>query len=106
MNWCEVLTFEGDHFTGWIHDRAVGRDGSADGSVGVGHVNNNHLGLFAHLLSDANEFIRLHGQSAEPDVGWVDSKVLQLREAQKAIYQVSTSFSSFTGPCIEFKPTR
>lgn len=61
MYMCSVLTFEGNDFTGWVHDSTVCRDGPADGSVGVGHVNNNDLGLVAHLLSDANELIRLHG---------------------------------------------
>lgn len=73
------LTFEGDDFAGGVHDGAVRRDGPADGVVGVGHVDDDHLGLLAHLLPYADELVGLHGQSAESDVGWVDSQVLELR---------------------------
>lgn len=55
------LTFKCNHFAGWIHDGAVGRDGPADGRIGVCHVDDHHLSLLAHLLADADELVRLHG---------------------------------------------
>lgn len=76
---CELdLTFEGNDFAGGVHDGAVCRDGPADGIVGVGHVNDDHLRLLAHLLPYADELVGLHGQGAEPNVGRVDSQVLEL----------------------------
>lgn len=76
---CELdLTFEGDYFAGWIHDGAVCGDRPADGIVGVGHVDDDHLRLLAHLLSYTDELVGLHGQGAESNVGWVDSQVLEL----------------------------
>lgn len=71
-------TFQSDDFAGRIHDGTVGRDGPPDRVGGVGHVHNHHLVLLAHLLSDADELVRLHGEVAEPDVGWVHAHVLQL----------------------------
>lgn len=73
------LTFQGNDFAGWVHDGAVCRDGPADGIVGVGHVDDDHLGLLAHLLPHTDELVGLHGQRAESDVGWIDSQVLELR---------------------------
>ena len=55
------LTFECDNFAGGVHDGAVGRDGAADGIVGVGHVDDDNLGLLTHFLPDAYELVRLHG---------------------------------------------
>lgn len=76
---CELdLTFQSDDFAGGVHDGAVCRDGPPDGIVGVGHVDNDHLRLLAHLLSYADELVGLHGQGAKPNVGWVDSQVLEL----------------------------
>lgn len=72
-------TFEGDDFAGRVHDGAVGRDGSADGRVGVTHVNDDHLSLLANFLPHADELVRLHGERAEADVGRVDAQVLELR---------------------------
>lgn len=80
---CGLLTFQGDDLAGWVHDGAVCRDGPADGVVGVGHVNDDHLGLLAHLLPHADELVRLHGQRAESDVGRVDSQVLELKYERK-----------------------
>lgn len=65
-------TFKCDDFAGWIHDGAVRWDGPADGCIGVGHIDDHHLSLLAHLLSDTDEFIRLHGEGAEAYVGRVD----------------------------------
>lgn len=72
-------TFQGDDLAGGVHDGAVGGDGPADGVVGVGHVDDDHLGLLAHFLPHADELVGLHGQGAEPDVGRVDAQVLELR---------------------------
>lgn len=72
------FTFQGDDLASRVHDRTVSRDGPPDGVGGVGHVHDHHLVLLAHLLSDADELVRLHGQIAEPDVGRVHTQVLQL----------------------------
>lgn len=55
------LTFQGYDLAGGIHDGAVGRDGPADGCVGVCQVDDHHLSLLAHLLTDADELVWLHG---------------------------------------------
>ena len=73
-----TLTFQGDDFAGGVHDGTVGRDRPPDWVGGVGHVHNHHLVLLAHLLPDADELVRLHGQIAEPNVGRVHPHVLQL----------------------------
>lgn len=72
------VTFQGDDFTSGIHDSTVGRDWPPDWGGGVRHVHDHHLVLFSHLLSDADELVRLHGEIAEPNVGWVHAHVLQL----------------------------
>lgn len=72
-------TFEGDDLAGRVHDGTVSRDGTSAGVIGVGHVYDHHLVLLAHLLPDADELVRLHGQVAEPDVGRIHPQVLQLK---------------------------
>lgn len=73
------LTFKCDDFGSGVHDGAVCRDRPADGRVGVGHVYDHHLVLLAHLLPDADELVRLHGQVAETNVSRVHPQVLQLK---------------------------
>lgn len=75
-----TLTFQGNDLAGGVHDGTVSRDGSPDRVGGVGHVHNDHLVLLAHFFPDADELVRLHGQIAEPNVGWVHAQVLQLKE--------------------------
>lgn len=92
------FTFECNDLAGWIHDGAVSWDGPADGGIGVRHVDDDHLRLLAHLLSDADEFIRLHGQGAEADVGWINPQVLKLRRQtergpDRAFSQIATAGS-------------
>lgn len=86
------LTFKGNNFAGRVHDGAVCRDGPADGIVGVCHINDDNLGLLTHFLPYADELVGLHGQSAESNVGWVDSQVLELR------YKYMICFSSSPWP--------
>lgn len=78
-------TFEGDDFAGGIHDGTVGRNRSPDWVGGIRHVHNHHLVLLAHLLTDADELVRLHRQIAEPNVGWVYAQVLQLKNSFEEI---------------------
>ncbi len=40
-------------------------------------VNDDHLCCFSHLLSDTDEFVRLHRESAESDVGSIDSNTCE-----------------------------
>lgn len=54
---CVTLTFKGNNFAGRVHDGAVCRDRPADGIVGVGHVDDDDLGLLTHFLSDADELV-------------------------------------------------
>lgn len=61
MTPASCLTFQGYDLAGGVHDGAVGRDGPADWRVGVGHVDDHHLSLLTHLLTDADELVRLHG---------------------------------------------
>lgn len=72
------FTFQGDDLASGVHDGTVGRDWSPDWVGGVRHVHDHNLVLLTHLLSDADELVRLHGQIAEPNVGWVHAQVLQL----------------------------
>lgn len=81
-------TFERDDFAGRVHDGAVGRDRPADGVGRVAQVDDDHLVLLAHLLSDADEAIRLHGQAAEADPGGTHSQRLQLRETRTLVNAV------------------
>lgn len=76
----DCLTFECNDLAGWIHDGAVSRDGPTDGCIGVGHVDDHHLSLLAHLLPDTDELIRLHGEGAEAYVGRIDAQVLELNK--------------------------
>lgn len=78
-------TFEGDDFAGGVHDGTVGRNRSPDWVGGIRHVHNHHLVLLAHLLTDADELVRLHRQIAEPNVGWVYAQVLQLKNSFEEI---------------------
>lgn len=71
-------TFKGDDLAGGVHDGTVGRDRSSNRVCGVRQVHDHHLVLIAHLLSDTDELVRLHGQIAEPYVGWVHAQALQL----------------------------
>lgn len=79
-------TFQGDDLAGRVHDGAVGGDRSPDRGGGVRHVHDHHLVLLAHLLSDADELIRLHCQVAEPDVGRVHPQVLQLDKLKEKTF--------------------
>lgn len=55
------LTFQGDDLAGGVHNGTVGGDRPPDWVGGVGHVHDYHLVLLTHLLSDADELVRLHG---------------------------------------------
>ena len=55
------FTFESNDLAGWIHDGTVSRDGPADGGIGVCHVDDDNLSLLAHLFTDTDELIWLHG---------------------------------------------
>lgn len=74
----QAFTFQRDDLAGGVHDGTVGRDRSPDWISGVRHVHDHHLVLLAHLLPDADELVWLHGQIAEPNIGWVHAQVLQL----------------------------
>lgn len=74
----DLLTFEGDNFAGWIHDGWIGTNWSSNRITRIGHVDNNHLCCLTNLLSDANEFVRLHGESAEWYWVKVDSDICEL----------------------------
>ena len=88
-------TFQCDDLAGGVHDRRVGRDGPPDGVGAVVHVDNHHLGRVAHRLPHADVLVRLHGEGAEPNVGRIDSHILELKfERDKCdtlsfVYQMS-----------------
>jgi hypothetical protein len=46
-------------------------------------VNDDHLCRFSHLFSDTDEFVRLHGESAESNVGGIDPNTCELKEIIK-----------------------
>ena len=48
------LTLQCDDLARWVHDGGVGRDRPPDGVGRVRHVDDDHLGRLAHLLSHAN----------------------------------------------------
>ena len=79
---CQInmLTFERNDLAGRIHDGRVSRDRSTDGVGGVVHVNDDHLCRLAHLLTDTDVLIWLHGKGAEPDVGSIDANILELQQ--------------------------
>lgn len=84
--WSDLMgTFQSDDFAGRVHDGAVCRDRPADRVARVAQVHDQHLVLLTHLLSDADEAVRLHGQAAEADAGRTHSQRLQLERdsAQK-----------------------
>lgn len=74
-----VVTFQCNDFACRIHDGRISRDRSAYGVSCVIHINDDHLGCIAHFLSDTNEFVRLHGKGAEPNVCSIDSNILELQ---------------------------
>ena len=74
-----LLGLEGNDFAGWVHDGAVGTDGSPDGVGGVGHVDDDHLGRLPDLLPHTDELVALHREGVEPDVGRVDPDIGQLK---------------------------
>lgn len=76
-------TFQCNDFTRRVHDSTVSWNWSSDWVAGVIHVNDHHLSLFSYFLSDADKFVRLHCQSAEPNVCWVDAQILELEEKKK-----------------------
>ena len=61
-----------------MHDGRVGRDRTTDRIVGIIQVYDHYLMGLAHLLAHTNELVRLHGQSAEANVGHVYANVLEL----------------------------
>ena len=71
-------TFECNDFTGRVHDGWIGWDRSSDGVGCVVEVYNDNLCSLSNLLTYADKLVRLHRQRAEPDVGGIDAKVLQL----------------------------
>lgn len=75
----QLHTFQSYHFTGWVHDGRVCRDLPADGITWVVHVYDNYLSSLSNLLTHTDEFIRLHGKSAEPNVGRIDPNALELK---------------------------
>jgi len=50
-------TFQSDDFGGRVHDGRVGSDGSTNGIVGIGQVDDDNLGRFTHLLPDTDELV-------------------------------------------------
>lgn len=84
-----ICTFQRDDFAGRVHDGAVRCDWPADGVGGVAQVDDDHLILLTHFLSDADETVRLHRQTAEADAGGIHSQRLQLERGEKALRNVS-----------------
>ena len=62
-----------------MHDGRVGGHGPAGGVAGIRHLDDHHLVLLADLLADTDELVRLHGQGVEPNTGWVDPNIGELR---------------------------
>lgn len=52
-----MLTFEGNHFAGRVHDGAVCRYGPADGIVRICHIYYDDLGLLSNFFSHADELV-------------------------------------------------
>lgn len=80
-----VGTFQRDDFARRVHDGAVCRDRPADRVGRIAQVDDDHLVLLAHLLSDADEAVRLHGQAAEADAGRTHSQRLQLEDERSEV---------------------
>lgn len=78
-------TFQCNDLAGRVHDCAVSRNWPANGVAGIIHVNDDHLGLFPYLLPYADEFVRLHSQSAEANVGWINAQVLELEHIKEQV---------------------
>jgi len=71
---------EGDYFGGGVHDCGVGGDGPFDGRLWVVQVDDCNLGVVGLAgLSDADEFVRLHGESFEGNRVGADAHVLELK---------------------------
>ena len=49
-----------------------------DWICGVCHIDDDDLVSLADLFSDADEFVRFHGEGVEPDVGSIDTNIGQL----------------------------
>jgi len=72
------LRLERDHFRRRIHDGRVRRDGAPNGVHRVGHVDDDNLVGVPDLLSDTDEFVRLHGEAVEANIGGADPDISQL----------------------------
>lgn len=77
------FTFQGNNFASWVHDGRVCRDGSSDWIRRVIHVNDDHLCCLANLLSDTYELVRLHCKGTEPNIGCIDSNILELQKKKE-----------------------
>lgn len=73
------LTLQCDDFAGRIHNGRVGADGTANGIGRVAHVDDHHLVSPVHLLADADELVRLHGERAERNRVRIDPGSRKLR---------------------------
>lgn len=73
-----ILTFERNNFAGWIHDGRVGGDWTPGRVADIVHVDNDHLCGVIDLFTHANEFVRLHGESAERNRIDIDADICEL----------------------------
>lgn len=90
-----IATFKCNDFSGRIHDGRVCRNGSADGGLRVGHIDDNHLCRFSNLLSNAYKFVAFHRERIEADVRRIDSDGSQLQSKSITFTFISFSFHTF-----------
>jgi hypothetical protein len=62
-----------------IHESRVSGDGPSHDIGRILEINNDNVSLLAHLIADADELLRLHGQRSKPDGLRVDTEAAQLR---------------------------
>ena len=75
----EINTFQGDNFERRIHDGWVSSDWSTNWIGRIGHVDDDNMIRFSHLLTHTDELVRFHRESTESDVAHVDANICQLK---------------------------
>ena len=80
-----LLSLQGDHLRGRVHDGRVGRDRASNRVDRVGHVDDDHLVGLTDLFSDADELVRLHGEAVEAHVGRTDADIGELAKEQNTV---------------------
>lgn len=74
-----IHTFQCNHFTRRIHDGRIGTDWTTNWITAIVHIDDDHLSRIGHLLSDADKFVRFHGERAKRNRVRIDADICELQ---------------------------